>query len=206
MLDWLSKTLDIVKGLNLGSYQDAINLKGNFYSESEVRDTVKVPRSQYNYITQESFDSVEYDSQHLWALYIEGSPAPFDKWFPAQSVTEPSRGASVSSTSFGIEEINMMNSYNAISMRVEILDDSGAHMENWLKSWQKSISNNYWGFKYPAEVCKTMTVYKYNWQKVKISGMAYFVIPVGDIDLQRNNDAQIKTLTVNFASFGSKPI
>lgn len=206
MLDWLKNALDITQGLNLNSYQDALDLKGSGYPESEVKDTLKVPDSQYNYITQESMDSVEYDSQHLWALYIEGSPAPFNKWFPAQSVSEPSHGPSTSSSSFGIEEINMMNSYSAINMRVEILDDSGAHLETWLKQWQKDISSNYFGFKYPADVCKQLTIYKYNWQKVKISGMAYFVIPVGDFDLQKANEPGLKVLTVNFASFGSKPV
>lgn len=203
MPSWLNRTLDIVNRLN--TYQTASNLPTRTHDTVTI-DRKPVPQSQYNYITQDQFDSVEYDSQHLWALYLDGSPAPFDKWFPAQSVSEPSHGASVSTTSFGIEEINMLNSYNAIQMRVEMLDDAQAHLESFLKSWQRDISDDYHGFKYPADICKTLTVYKYNWQKEKVSGMAYFVIPVGDFDLQRNNDPAIKILTVNFASFGSKPV
>lgn len=203
MPSWLSRITDVTNRLN--SYQTASNLPSRSY-DSVVVDKKPVPQSQYNYVTLDQFDSVEYDSQHLWALYLEDAPAPFDKWFPAQSVSEPSHGASVSSASFGIEEINMLNSYNAIQMRVEMLDDDQGHLETFLKDWQRDISDNYNGFKYPAESCKTLTVYKYNWQKEKVSGNAYFVIPVGDFDLQRNNDPAVKILTVNFASFGLKPV
>ena len=203
MQNWLNVARDLANRLN--AYQSAQNIPQIEHEIVKI-DTLQVPETQYNYITQDQFDAVEYDSQHLWVLYLEDSPAPFDKWFPAQSVSEPSHGASVSTSSFGIEEINMLNSYNAIQMRVEMLDDDQSHLENFLKQWQRDISDNYQGFKYPADICKTLSIYKYNWQKVKVSGMAYFVIPVGDFDLQRNNDPAVKILTVNFASFGSKPI
>lgn len=203
MPTWLDRTIDIVNRLN--TYQTAQDLPQRDYEIVEV-DTKQIPESQFNYITQDQFDSVEYDSQHLWALYLDGAPAPFDKWFPAQSVGEPSHGASVSSQSFAIEEINMLNSYNVIQMRVEMLDDANGTLESWLKKWQVDISDNYNGFKYPADTCKLLRVYKYNWQKIKQYGRAYAVIPVGDFDLQRNNDPSLKVLTVNFASFGMKPL
>lgn len=203
MPSWFERARDIVNRLN--TYGANTTPPPQTY-QTVVIDTWPVPKEANNYITQDMFDAIEYDSQHLWALYLDGAPAPFDRWFPAQSVSEPSHGASVSTTSFGIEEVNMMNSYAAIQMRVETLDDEHSTLEKWLKNWQANCSDNYHGFKYPADICKTLTVYKYNWQKIRESATAYYVIPISDFDLQRNNEPAAKVLTVNFASFGFKKI
>lgn len=160
-----------------------------------------------NYITLEKVDSVEYDSVHLWECQIDGAPSPFDKWFPAQTVDEPSKGASVAPMSFGIEEVNMLNSYNALNLRTELIDDANATLERWLRDWQKNISvDKYYGFRYPEQILRKMYITKYNWQKDKIYTHEYVVIPVGDINMQHGNEPALKVINVNFAVFGKSEV
>ena len=208
---WLNTALDIVNRLN--RYSDAnISPSSNQSYPKVVVDTKKLPSSASSFITLAQFGSIEYDSQHLWALKIDGSPAPFDRWFPAQSVEEVTKGPSTTSMSYGIDEINMLNAYNAITMRVEILDDEAAKLETWLKQWQKDMSTDpltgkpYIGFKYLDDILKRMTVSKYNWQKVLISKTEYYVLPVGQINLVRQNEPGLKQLNVNFAVFGHQQL
>lgn len=206
MATWLNTALDLLNRANV--YLDASSPSGEKHPEVKI-DTMPKPTSANNFMTLDKLNSVEFDSTHLWALRIAGAPSPFNDWFPAQMVEEQSKGASVSSISFGIDEINMLNSYNALSFRVEMLDDANSTLEKWLRAWQKSISIDpitkkpYLGFRYIEDILTTMTIIKYNWQKEQVSRTDYYVIPVGNISLNRQNDPSLKVLNVNFASFGS---
>lgn len=206
---WLKTARDILTRLN--TYSTAQNPSGQTWPEVQI-DTAKVPDASKDFMTLDKFNSVEYDAQHLWEMKIAGAPYPFNDWFPAQSVEENIRGVSVSSMSFGIDEVNTLNSYNALTMRVEILDNNVAILERWLKAWSKAIALDpkthkpYIGFRYLEDILATMTITKYNWQKKKISKTEYYVLPTGNISLGRQNDPAVKVLNTNFAVFGSKEL
>lgn len=210
MATWLNTALDILNRLNRYSGGNLRTGSNQTYPEVKI-DTTDRPKESNNYMTLDLFNSVEYDGTHLWALTISGAPAPFHSWFPAQSIDEITKGASTTTMSFGIDEINLLNSYNALSMRVEMLDSEGI-LESWLKAWQKRIATDpttnkpYIGFRYLDDILTTMTVAKYNWQKKKLSVTEYYVLPSGQISLNRQNDPSVKVLTVNFAVFGSKEL
>lgn len=209
MPTWLNTALDIANRLNIYRGDSLSGISGQTYPDVKI-DTLPKPASANNFITLNKLNQVEFGSQHLWEMQIAGAPAPFNGWFPAQSVEEVSKGASVSSMSFGIDEVNMLNSYGAITMRCEILDDENETLTKWLKSWQKSIGTSpstgqaYSGFRYLTDILTTMKITKYNWQKIRVSRDEYYVIPVGNISLNRNNDPALRVLNVNFAVFGQK--
>ena len=170
-------------------------------------DTQSIPSESNNFMTLDKFDSVEYDSVHLWECQIDGAPSPFNQWFPAQSIDEPTKGMSVSTKSFGLEEINELNTYNAISLRTELIDDSKSTLEQWLRQWQKDCSvENYNGYRYLDQILHSMRITKYTWQKQKVYTREYFVIPVGQINIAHGNDPALKVLNVNFASFGQREL
>ena len=206
---WLNTAKDILNRLNV--YSTAKNPSGQQWPEVKI-DTAPVPQAASNFMTLDKFNSVEYDSQHLWEMKIAGAPYPFNDWFPAQSVEEVVKGVSVSSMSFGIDEVNMLNSYGAITMRVEIIDNDVAILEKWLKAWSKALAIDpktkrpYTGFRYLEDVLSTMTITKYNWQKQKISKTEYYVLPTGNLSLSRQNDPALKVLNATFASFGMREL
>lgn len=209
MPTWLNTTLDIVNRLNVYGGDNLSNLPRQVYPNVKI-DTMPKPANTSNYLTLNQFNSVEYGSQHLWACKIAGAPAPFNLWFPAQSVEEQVKGASVSSMSFGIDEISTLNGFNAISMRCEMLDDENGTLETWIKAWQKAVATDpttgqpYWGFRYLEEILTKLTVTKFNWQKERISTTEYYVMPTGNTQLNRNNEPGLQILTVNFAVFGHR--
>lgn len=209
MPTWLNTTLDIVNRLNVYRGDSLSGLPRQVYPAVKI-DTMPKPAKANNYLTLNQFGSIEYGSQHLWAVMIAGAPAPFNSWFPAKSVEEQVKGATVSSMSFGVDEISMLNGFNAISMRCEMLDDENATLENWIKAWQKAIATDpitgkpYIGFRYIEEVLTKLTVTKYNWQKERISTTEYYVMPTGNTQLNRNDEPGVQILTVNFAVFGQQ--
>lgn len=204
MARWLSTALDILNRLNV--YTGNIEPNKMSYSETKV-DTMPVPDAAYNYMVQDYFDSIEYDSTHLWFCKMDDAPAPFNKWFPAQNCSEPLKGATTSSTSFGIEEVQTLNSYSASTMRVDFIDDANATLERWFSKWQRAIGSTddglpYTGFRYLEEIVKKLYIVKYNWQKQKIYTKLFLVLPSGDISNEHSNEPTLKALTVNFAIFG----
>lgn len=208
MPKWLDVTLDIVRRLN--TYTEGAEPPKQEYETVIVDSQPEDPRSK-NFITLETFDSIEYDSTYLWVCQLDGAPEPFSKWFPAQNITEPTKGVSVSPMSFGIEEINLLNAYSAVTLRAELLDNDRAVLETWLKNWQKNIaySNNgmdYVGFRYLDETLHKLYITKYTWQKEKVYTNVYYVLPTGDIQIMHDNDPNLKILNVNFAVFGSNSI
>lgn len=210
MPHWLDVAVDILNRLN--SYTTAIEPARQTYEEVTV-DTKPVDSRSKNFLTIQQFDAIEYDSSHLWICAIEGAPGHFSKWIPAQELTEPSKALTVSAMSFGIEEVNTLNGYNAQTLRMDLIDDEYATLENWLIDWQKNTSYRepstgfyYAGFKYLADILKTIKVTKYTWQKDKLYTNAYSVIPTGEIVVTRTNDPAIKILNVTFSVFGSSKI
>lgn len=206
---WLDTTIDIINRLN--RYSSTKEPAGVSYPTVTV-DTMPEDKRSRNYLTIEQFDSVEYDSSHLWICSIDGAPSPFERWIPAQNVSEPSKGLSVTPMSFGIEEVNTLNGYSAITLRAELLDTDKAPLETWLRNWQKSCAANdihgrpYLGFKYLDEILKRIYITKYTWQKEKVYTHAYDVIPTGDIMSEHLNEPTLKVINVNFAVFGSGEI
>lgn len=198
--NWVSTGIDIFNRVN--SYKKATDPVIEAHPVSKIDTMGADPRSS-SFLTLEQFESVEYDSSHLWLCELEGAPAPFNRWFPAQSIDEPLRSVTVSTMSFGIEEVNTLNGYNAISMRAEIIDDARNTLENWLRAWSKDISDEYKGFRYPEEILHNLTIYKYTWQKERVYTKQYAVIPSGDISVPRQNEPGLKVLNVTFAVFGS---
>lgn len=191
--NWLNTAIDVFNRVNTYT-SDTADSKGQ------------------NYVTLDKFDSVEYDSSHLWECQIDGAPAPFNKWFPAQSVDEPSKGVTVSAISFGLEEVNVLNGYNAVNLRTELIDDDKATLEQWLRLWQKSTAATdsrgfaYAGFRYLEEILHKMYITKYTWQKEKVYTREYLILPTGDINTAKTNEPAIKVLNVNFAVFGMREI
>lgn len=170
-------------------------------------ETIPVPSNSSEFMTLELFNSIEYDSTHLWYCSLEGAPEPFDKWFPAQNVDEPTKGVSTSQLSFGLEEINTLNSYNSIKFRVDFIDNDKAVLESFFRKWQKEMSGSqgavdYLGFKYIEDIVKKLYITKYDYQKKSVYTRLYMVIPDGSIQIPHGNDPTLKTITVNFASFG----
>lgn len=170
-------------------------------------DTLQEDTRSKNYLTLNQFNDVEYDSEHLWFCQIDGAPAPFDKWFPAQSIIEPTKSLSVTTQSFGLEEVNTLNMYNAVSLRTELLDNDKAVLETWLRAWQADCAvNKYYGFRYLEDILHTIYITKYDWQKTKVYTHAYYVVPTGDITVSHNNEPAVKSLNVNFAVFGQASV
>lgn len=197
--------VDILNRLN--SYAGNNNVASKPYEKAKQIDTQPIDKRAGYYLTQEMFDAIEYDSTHLWFCTLTGAPAPFNKWFPAQRLDEPSKGLTTSSMSFGIEEVNTLNSYNAISLRAEILDNDKATLEQFLRKWQKDCStDNYVGFRYLPEILGTLTITKYTWQKDKVYTREFYVIPSGDIQSEHSNDPSLKVLNVTFTVFGFKEL
>lgn len=189
MPSWRTVATDILSRLN--------GYKGNNY----------VPDSANNYMVLDLFDSIEFDGQHLWFCKLSNAPGPFDKWFPAQTCTEPTKGLSVSSQSFGIQEVHTLNSYNAQKLAVEFIDDDKATLEQYIANWQKNCSaDDYDGFKYIPDILETLQITKYDWQKSRVYIHEYYVIPTDSITVEHSNDPALKTLRVNFASFGSNEL
>ena len=209
MPNWFDVALDIANRLN--RYSDANEPTASSYPITIV-DTQPVDSRSTNFLTQERFDSIEYDSSHLWICQIDSAPPPYNSWFPAQDVQEPSKGLSVSPMSFGIEEVNTLSNYNAQTLRVEFIDDDKATLENWICNWQENCSgkdafgNPYMGFKYLEDILKIIKITKYTWQKDKVYTHAYSVLPVMEILRPHNNEPTLKTLNVSFAVFGSSKI
>lgn len=200
MADWTKTATDVFNRLSGYTYSE---VTPDINHETIIVDTQAPDARSENYMTLDKFNSVEYDSVHLWECQISGAPSPFDKWFPAASCNEPTKGASVSTQSFGLEEVNVLSTYNALSMRVEFIDDDKATLENWISNWQEDCAvDNFYGFRYPEEVLHELYITKYTWQKEKVYTHCYLVLPTGTIDLNHNNDPSVKTLTVNFAVFG----
>ena len=206
MASWLNIARDIVNRLN--KYGSANEPAAASYPITIVDTNPEDSRSR-NYLTLGQFDSIEYDSTHLWICQIDGAPSPFDKWMPAQSVQEPNKGVSVAPMSFGIEEINMLSNYNAVNLRVGLLDNDKAVLETWIRNWQKDCSakdskgRSYLGFRYLDDILKKIYITKYTWQKEKVYTHAYDVIPVGDILSEHTNEPGVKIINVNFAVFSS---
>ena len=216
MTNWLSKVTDkygqVVTDVltRLNTYSSTIEPPKQTYPITTV-DTMRRPSESNNYLTLDKFDQVEYDSSHLWFCTLDGAPAPFDKWFPAQSLDEPSKGVQTSTISYGLEEVVVLNNYNAVNLRVEVIDDDNATLEQWLKAWQKDCSATesgmpYSGFRYLDEIVHKLTMTKYNYQKQKVYTRQFLVLPVGDINLSKTNDPTLKVLNINFATFGQKEI
>lgn len=196
---------DILNRLN--SYAGNRIIASKSYENAKPIDTQPVDKRSEKFLTQALFDSIEYDSVHLWFCTLAGAPAPFNKWFPAQRIDEPSKGVAVSSMSFGLEEVNTLNNYNSINLRTELLDDSDATLEQFLRKWQKDCSKeDYSGFRYLPEILSTLTVTKYNWQKDKIYAREFYVLPSGSITSEHGNEPSVKNLNVNFAVFGFKEL
>lgn len=172
------------------------------YETVEI-DKQQEPETSQAYLTLSQFNSIEYDSEHLWFCQIDGAPAPFDKWFPAKSVIEPSKALSVSTQSFGLEEVNILNMYNAVSLRTELIDNDKAVLETWLRQWQTDCAvEDYQGLRYLDEILHPIYITKYDWQKIKVYTHVYYVVPVGDITINHNDDPAVKVINVNFAVFG----
>lgn len=203
---WLNTAIDIANRLNV--YGGTIEPSKQSYQTIKV-DTKPVPTNAYDYLTLDKFDSIEYDSPHLWICQIEGAPFPFNGWFPAQNIQEPSKGLSVSAMSFGIEEVNTLNSFNAQSLRAELLDNDKAVLELWLKDWQENVGYKedktfkFKAFRYLDEILKTIYISKYTWQKELVYTRAYYVLPIGEILFPHDNEPSAKILNVTFAVFGS---
>lgn len=205
---WLDTTIDIANRLN--TYGNNIEPPKQTYSTTKV-DTTPIPAASNNYMTLERFNEIEYDSSHLWVCKIDGAPAPFSSWFPAQDISEPSKGLSISQMSFGIEEVNTLNGFNAQSLRAEFIDNDRAVLELWIKDWQENVAYNNSSFKFEAfryldEILKTLYISKYTWQKELVYTRAYYVLPSGEIQFPHNNDPTLKQLNVTFSVFGSTEI
>lgn len=197
--------IDILNRLN--RYTSNNDIASIPYENAKLIDTKPIDERAKLYLTQEMFDAIEYDSTHLWFCTLAGAPAPFNKWFPAQRIDEPSKGVATSSMSFGIEEVNTLNSYNALSLRTELIDDDKATLEQFLRDWQKNCSSkNYVGFRYLPEILSTITITKFNWQKDRIYTREYYVLPSGSITSEHGNDPSLKVINVNFAVFGNKEL
>ena len=213
-LTWLndltrSKYYDTAKDIlnRLNKYTSNSDIASKSYENAKPIDTQPIDKRSGLYLTQEMFDAIEYDSTHLWFCTLAGAPAPFNKWFPAQRIDEPSKGLVASSMSFGIEEVNTLNNYNAISLRTELLDDDKATLEQFLRQWQKDCStDNYVGFRYLPEILSTLTIIKYTWQKDKVYTREFYVLPTGDIQSEHGNDPSVKNLNVTFTVFGMKEL
>lgn len=205
MPSWLNTVKDILNKLN--GYNQASDSQQKIQHKTVQVDTMATDKRSDKYLTFERFNGIEYDSTHLWFCTLQGAPAPFDKWFPAQTCTEPSKGVSMSTMSFGIEEVNTLNAYNVPNLRVEVIDNDKGVLEKYFKDWQKKISaDNYYGFKYLEDTLKVFTIEKYTWQKDKVYTMEYYVLPQGEITHEHSNDPSLKILNINFATFGSKKI
>lgn len=209
MADWLNTSIDIINRLN--TYSGTIEPAARSYDTVKVDTKAKDSRAN-NYLSFQQFNTIEYDSSHLWICKIDDAPGIFDGWVPAQSVSEPTKGLSVSSISFGIEEVNTLSNYNAVTLRAELLDDDKATLEQWIVDWQKncaatdSFGRPYMGFKYLDDILKRIYITKYTWQKEKVYTHVYDVIPTGDITREHLNDPTLKVINVNFAVFGSSEI
>jgi hypothetical protein len=93
--------------------------------------------------------SVEWDKKYLWVVDFKGSyipPAPFDKFFPANSITAPFSYLESETLDLPQTTMHYPKRQHETDLQITFYDDEQRTLLRWLTDWQKLDILNYGNF------------------------------------------------------------
>lgn len=144
-----------------------------------------------------SIRSVDWDKNFLWAIefpFFHPEKPPFDKLFPAASVTIPMGIVNTESIMGGQNSINFPVSSSAKELSVTFYDNEKRDLLQWFRDWIELDIQNKGQFVSGLEDYHTTVVPDYTGKKRR-------VMPVRDMRLMLLSSYQKEVLVFNYGVF-----
>lgn len=153
--------------------------------------------------------TVQWDGSWLWDVQFtkggNGSlpPAPFNKWFPAVTISENRWSLNHRTIDAPFTEINIPESTTPFSISLEYVDSQDTILTNWLANWVNSEIMN--GMQYLTclkEATKQLTVVKLNYKREIVDSRIHLVIPQGESSYMGDSQSGLPQYSATFTVVG----
>lgn len=166
------------------------------------------------HVTMNRMQGINFARTYQWDIYFLDAPAPFNKWFPADSVTEPLASVNTHTIMQNITPIEFPKDKGAMTLRIDMYDDMHLSLQKWLVRWMnqgifdvngfvlplRSAVKQVWIGKYRPGAESWITTQKYVYER------RYSVFPKGIFNDQSDSESKARKYSVEFAVCGIQDV
>lgn len=155
----------------------------------------------------EKVRGIEWGRKYLWDIRFDSAPSPFDQWFPAIEVSEPT--AVLESYKFD----GFMSQYSVPlrsglkKLSITFVDDVNQTLAKWMTDWINSkIQNNGRYVSSLSSSVKLVQILKLNSNRAIIDQSGYWVYPETEFKFEGSNDSAAPQYSVPFVIVGTAAV
>lgn len=150
--------------------------------------------------------SVEFARTYLWDCKIKGAPAPFNQWFPAESVDD-SLTSMDNPINFTFDLLTMAVPGSGVGVRtlkMVFLDDRNRSLIRYFKRWIDDIVDVGGGVVPLEEAVRQFEIQKLTPQRKSLEDKYYWIYPSSNITEINNSNSQLQKIQLDFIVAGEQ--
>lgn len=145
-----------------------------------------------------------WDIMILSGIKVPAPPAPFDTWFPADSVQETAVSPSSFSYFSPFMQYTVPQNSNLFDLMISFYDNDKLDLYRWFKDW---VNNKIFNFdqadpylSYLQEIVVPIYIWKYRWggeyQKITVTLSTFWAYPDGPISDAMSSESAARQFSV----------
>lgn len=156
-------------------------------------------------VTKDAVRSVNWGKSYKWEVEIDPKPnSPFDKFFPAISVTENLLALDTFSIDGSISNFEVPKGTSLFTIDIQFLDDINHTLADYFSEWvNQRMLNGGTAISALRSCIRQMTVRKLLNDNSLAKTTTYEVYPKGDLNFVGNSDSGVPEYSLQFIVAGS---
>jgi len=153
-------------------------------------------------ITHNKLRQIRWAKEYLWEIVFHEAPAPFNDWFPAETISQNvwSIDSRVVASLYP-----MQNMSSPFTLDVTFLDDENHTVMEWLRGLVNGVMLTHDGKPrgYLEDACTPVSIRRLNAKKEAKHSEGLWVFPTGSMDFEGSNQSESASKQAQFLIVGS---